>query len=242
FASMPSLPASLTRRQLLIGGGAALGAVLLGACGGDDDDPAPAAGDPGSSDGGDGAAAGLVLVQFFGGPMFTPGQVRLPFGLGDVDGLIPTERTPEQLTVTVLDPDGRALGDPVTVARHAEGLPRAYFPYETSIDAPGFDTLQAEAEGETLELSFQVHEPSQVQVIQPAAALPAIATPTVTDAHGVDPICTNDLVCSLHEVTLEEAVGAGQPVALLVSTPAFCQLAICGPVLDVLLEVAPSFP
>ena len=28
----------------------------------------------------------------------------------------------------------------------------------------------------------------------------------------------------------------GRPVAVLVSTPAFCQTAICGPVLDVLLD------
>ena len=31
-------------------------------------------------------------------------------------------------------------------------------------------------------------------------------------------------------------------MALLVATPAFCQIAICGPVLDVLLDVAPDHP
>ena len=34
----------------------------------------------------------------------------------------------------------------------------------------------------------------------------------------------------------------GRPVALLVSTPKFCQVAICGPVLDVLLSQRGAFP
>ena len=36
---------------------------------------------------------------------------------------------------------------------------------------------------------------------------------------------------------MAEALDDGEPIALLVSTPAFCQIAICGPVLDVLLGV-----
>jgi hypothetical protein len=67
-------------------------------------------------------------------------------------------------------------------------------------------------------------------------------TPTVTDAHGVDPICTNDPVCDLHDATLADALEEGRPLALLVSTPAFCQFAVCGPVLDVLLGVAGDHP
>ena len=72
--------------------------------------------------------------------------------------------------------------------------------------------------------------------------MPAIATPTVADAQGVDPICTNDPVCPLHDVTVADALEDGRPLALLVSTPAFCQIAICGPVLDVLLGVTGDHP
>jgi hypothetical protein len=81
-----------------------------------------------------------------------------------------------------------------------------------------------------------------VTVIQPGAALPAVATPTVGDARGVDPICTADPVCPLHDVTVAEALEEDRPLALLVSTPAFCQIAICGPVLDVLLGITGDHP
>jgi hypothetical protein len=49
-------------------------------------------------------------------------------------------------------------------------------------------------------------------------------------------------VCPLHDVTVAEALGTGRPLALLVATPAFCQFAICGPVLDVLLGVTDAHP
>ncbi|MGH2683889.1 MAG: hypothetical protein ACRDJP_00290, partial [Actinomycetota bacterium] len=53
---------------------------------------------------------------------------------------------------------------------------------------------------------------------------------------GVTPICTQEPICPLHDVTLSAALSEGRPVALLIATPAFCQTAVCGPVLDVLLS------
>jgi hypothetical protein len=41
---------------------------------------------------------------------------------------------------------------------------------------------------------------------------------------------------------LREALAGGTPVAFLVATPKFCQTAICGPVLDVLLSQKDRFP
>ncbi len=49
-------------------------------------------------------------------------------------------------------------------------------------------------------------------------------------------------MCDLHQRTAAEVVAAGEPMALLVATPAFCQTVICGPVLDVLLDVLPDVP
>ena len=56
------------------------------------------------------------------------------------------------------------------------------------------------------------------------------------------PICTAEPRCPLHTTSLDAAVAAGGPVALLVSTPKFCQVAICGPVLDVLLTRVERHP
>lgn len=233
-------PVVLSRRQLLIGGTAAAGALLLGACGDDDGGGEGSA----TSTAPDGVGEeGLALVPFVGGaPVHVPGPVRVPFGVADADGLLPIDAAPAELEVQVLDGDGTALGDPVPLARRADGLPRPYYALRLAVAAPGVYTVRTEIDGIGSELAFQVFEPDQAVLLGPGDALPAIATPTAVDAHGVDPICTADPVCPLHEVTLADALGEGRPTALLVSTPAFCQLAICGPVLDVTLAVREQFP
>jgi hypothetical protein len=226
----------VSRRRFLLGSGAAAGAVLLGACGSD-----------GGAEGGATTVApggDLSLVQFFGGlPMLAAGgTVRAPFGLADTEDLLPVEATPSSLTVEVSGPDGTPVGEPIEVRRHAEGLPRAYFPLVFAAGAPGVYTGRTEIDGTALEMAIKVDPVDDVQVIQVGAAMPPIATPTTADARGVDPICTDDPRCPLHGVTVAEALDAGRPIGLLVATPAFCQITICGPVLDVLLAVASDHP
>jgi hypothetical protein len=229
-----SPPAVVTRRRFLAGGGALAGAVLLGACGDDGDGAATSTTQ---------SSSGLVLVQFFGGPMLVAGaEVRAPFGVADADGLLAVGDNPDALTVTVLDAAGDEVGSAIEVPRHAEGLPRAYFPLRFTAEKPGIYTGRTEVEGEVLEMAIQVDEAGDVSVIQPGEELPAMATPTTADAQGVDPICTADPMCPLHEVTVAAALADGRPLALLVSTPAFCQIQICGPVLDVLLGVTADHP
>ncbi len=234
---MPARPSSpLSRRRFLLGGTAAAGAVLLGACSNDDSSSGTTTTTPASGD--------LSLVQFFGGPpMLAAGrEVRAPFGLADADGLLPLDRTPSTVTVTMLGPDGAVVVEPVEVARHAEGLPRPYYPLRFTVEDPGIYTGRSEIDGAVLEMAIKIDAAADVQVIQAGDALPPIITPTVDDAQGVEPICTNDPACPLHDITVAEALDAGQPIALLVATPAFCQIAICGPVLDVLLAVADDHP
>lgn len=232
---MPTSPRpELTRRQLLLGGGAAA-AVLLAGCGND----RTVAGSP-DDDGGSGS---LALAQFFGGPMFVPGrEVRLPFGVADQDGLLPVERTPERLDVRLLDAAGRDAAEPVRVRRHADGLPRAYFPLLATFDSPGIYTARTEIDGVGAEMSVTVDAPGDVTVLGPGDRMPAVDTPTVADARGVTPICTAEPVCPLHDVTLTEALASSSPVALLVASPKFCQIAICGPVLDLVLGVRDAHP
>lgn len=213
-----------------------MGALALGACGGDDD--SVEAGSPTTS------ARGLALVQFFGGlPMLAAGsEVRAPFGVADADGLLPVDRTPERLAIAILDAGGAVAADEVEVTRRAGGLPRAYFPLRFTVAEPGIYTARATVDGEVLEMAIKVDPAEDVSVIQVGEAMPAVATPTADDPLGVDPICTNDPACSLHGVTLADALDAGGPVAFLVATPAFCQTAICGPVLDVLLTQVEGHP
>jgi hypothetical protein len=68
-------------------------------------------------------------------------------------------------------------------------------------------------------------------------ALPSL-TPTVGDHRGVEPICTREPPCPMHQVTLSDAIRAGRPLAFIVATPRFCMSRTCGPNLEELIGVA----
>lgn len=227
MASRPS------RRAVLLGGGrfavAAAAGALLAACGGDDDD--------GGGDGGDALGDDVVLGAFFGfnEPVLAAGiEQRAVFGLLDGSGPV-GDGSPAELTFSLEDASGAAVLDGVAVARHQAELPRPYYPLRFTVDGPGQYVAVTEVDGRRLEAAFLVSGRAEVAIPQVGDELPGIPTPTTAQARGVDPLCTRDPVCPLHETSLDEALADGRPVALLVSTPAFCQTAICGPVLDVLL-------
>jgi hypothetical protein len=232
----------LSRRRFLIAGSAAAASVaVLGACGGDD------SGSSEPDESSTTAAKGnqeLSLVQFFGGgAQFAAGTtVRAPFGLADKDGLLEPPDTPDELTVQVLDSNDAAVGEPLTVARRVEGIPRPYYPLEVAIAEPGFYAARVDYEGVAADLAFQVHTSAEVQLIKAGDRFPGLDTPTPTDARGVDPICTAEPACPLHDVTAAQALAEARPIAFLVATPAFCQISICGPVLDVLRGVLEGHP
>ena len=73
----------------------------------------------------------------------------------------------------------------------------------------------------------------------PGEVIPPSDTPTTDDPQDLAELCTREPDCSLHDVTLAEALEAG-PVVLCIATPKFCATAICGPVLDDVITVADS--
>jgi hypothetical protein len=67
---------------------------------------------------------------------------------------------------------------------------------------------------------------------------PLIHTPTAADVGGdLAKIDTRVPPDQMHEIDFADAVG-GKPVALVFATPALCQSRVCGPVVDVVQEVA----
>jgi hypothetical protein len=235
----------LSRRTFLVAGAG----LVLAACGssgssGSSGSPAssgtttPSGGDSRGSGGEEPAppAGGLVAIRFFPDGVQPPGSQRMPVGLATSDGAL-AEDGPATLTARVIDGSGNPVGDPVTAERHDQGLPRAYYPFLTSVPAAGLYTLSIDVgSGTPAPLAFSVTDPAQIAIPQVGDRLVPVDTPTTTDARGVDPICTRDPECPLHERTLTEAMASGKPVAFLIATPAYCQTAACGPVLDVLLS------
>lgn len=249
---MPSSPAvpgpdplgALSRRTLLRGAAAlglvgAAGGLGLAACGDDDGD---AGGDGAATDPGAGEETGPVLVSMTPPGILAAGEeARVVVAVGEAGtGALVTD-APEVLTFAVETADGEPVADGLEVARHADGLPRAYYPLAVTVPAAGFYRAVTEVDGTRVDAAFEVAEPDAVPIPRPGQPFPSAATPTTADPAGVDPICTREPACGLHEVDVASALGTA-PLAVLVSTPAFCATAICGPVLEVLLEARETAP
>lgn len=223
-------------------------AVLTVACGGDNDDDddngTGTGGDDNDDTGGgavDTAPAGFSVVQRWVPTANTPGEVRLPFSIGDGAGLLLSG--PDELEVRIVDFDtGDVLVEPFAVPIEkfdAETPP--FWVANVTLDEPGVYRLQVLG-GDPDGASVQVLTADQVIVPKPGEPLPPFDTPTLDDPRGVDPICSRlDGPCPFHDVTLTEALASGKPVVYLIGTPAHCQTGTCGPVLEELITASEQF-
>ena len=121
------------------------------------------------------------------------------------------------------------------------GLPggRGVYVTEPILDRPGDWNGVALVQGKRVGFVLAVKAAPEVAVIGTPA--PRAASPTTTNPLGVNPICTRDPVCPLHTISLSDVIGTGMPVAAMFATPALCQTATCGPVLDQLLTVRKAY-
>jgi len=224
----------VTRRNLLIGAG---GAIALVACGQTSTSTSGTSVAPAGS----GSAAKLNLAPRFDVNEYASvgSEQRMVVSLVDSSGVTPTD-APRSIEVTITDKDGKAVGKPVTALAQSDGVPVPYYPVRFTFDAPGTYKM---AIPQVTPQAFKVGAASSMPFVQPGSKLKSVNTPTVTDARGVDPICTRSKgMCELHQLDLVDAISAKKPIALLISTPKFCQIGVCGPVLELFLEQRAAFP
>ena len=240
---IPETPRSVDRRSFLrtaglVGGGAALFAGapgLLSACGGSSSTPSGTV-----TLSGDANARNLVGLFNYSGDYLVSGiPQRLPFAIATPEGP-PAVDGPPTLTVQ-LHRDQQPVGDPIVLERHADGTPIAYYPMVTTFTETGVWSITTDLDGQESSQNFMVQAPDTVPLRQVGQPMVPIDSPTVDNARGVDPICTSVPPCSLHTQTLAAALATREPVALLISTPQFCQTGVCGPVLDTLIGFMPEF-
>jgi hypothetical protein len=230
----PRTPTRLSRRSVLLG---SAGLAFLAACGDDGsaghDAHAPDIDLERLDDG-----TGVLFANFNSQGRYVRTGIpqRLTFAIAGADG-IRTADVPESLDFR-LSLDGEQVGEPIRVAAHGDGLTAPYFPLTATFDRPGFWTASVDLDGKPTDQVFTVDVPEDVPVLQVDQPMPYVETPTVDNPHGVEPICTADPECPLHERTLTSALTSGRPTALLVSTPQFCRTGLCGPVLELLVEQA----
>ncbi len=219
------------RRSFLVG---ATAAGLMAACGGDDD---TATGEfQLDVEGSDGA----VLLR----PVFPQSGVwvagipqRLPFVLVDEFGPLREDAAPETIEVEVRS--GDQVVSTATLARGRVVTP--FYALVATFDAPGI--YEVAIPGSTSPIAVELHDRSDVALVQVGDALRSVVTPTLDDDRDVDPICTRTPeFCPWHDESLADVVAAGRPLALMISTPGFCQTDVCGPVLELLSGLAPEYP
>lgn len=224
-------------RRSVLAGGAAL--ALLTACGGGGDDND---GDDGAATGDDAPGTGeltgtlLVLIPSQG-VLVTGTEQRIPLAVADPEG-VPIREGLEPREFQIRTETGESVV--VEAEPHTDGVPTPYYPVRFTPTEAGVHELTAVGEDGFNSLTFEVGTSSPIP--GGGQPLPPVDTPTTDAARGVDPICTRTPACDLHDVTLTDALAAGGPVALLVATPEFCQTALCGPVLDLLIEALEDFP
>ena len=232
--STPRSPLHLDRRTLLRGGLGGLGVAALGGS------VAPACSTSGDTVS-EGVTPGpeLSLMALF--PRDVPHiaantPTRLPYTLSDAEG-VPFGTLDQPLTFRVSF-DGAAVGDPVEVAPHGDGVPRPYLPLEMTFPRPGVFDVETEFEGTTAVSQVQVFAPDEIAAPVVGDQLPPASTPTRTQGFEVDPICTRVPTCPFHEHDLTAALQTDRPIVVLLATPAYCQTTACGPILDLLIEQA----
>jgi hypothetical protein len=170
------------------------------------------------------------------GVLITDGEQRVPVAIADAEG-VPVREGLEPRDFQIRTDTGEPTV--VTVEPHSDGVPTPYYPIRFTPAGPGIHEITAVDEPGFNAVTLDIGDSTLIPI--PGQALPVEHTPTSANARGVDPICTRDPACALHEVDLADALGAG-PVALVIATPEFCQTAICGPVLDLLIEALPDYP
>jgi hypothetical protein len=214
-------PYLLSRRAFLAASG---GVLLAAACGGSS----------GNGASGRGELSALLLASDL---YASPEPQRVAFALADGRGFASGPRAK-----LAFGAQGQSLGRPVDTVLHARGLPKRRGIYTADVTLPQagayLGVVEVGGHGDA-SLAFQVQETAKAPV--PGQPAPRAASPTIANPMGVDPICTRNPPCPLHDVSLDTVIGAGKPVAVLLATPARCESRYCGPVLDDLLTLVDEY-
>ena len=138
-------------------------------------------------------------------------------------------------------PPGSNQGDVLETNLYKDGLPRGRGIYvvDTTFPVAGNYKAAAIVDGKKVPFAIQVKAAPEAPVVGTQA--PRAASPTTANTMDVNPLCTREPACPLHDVSLSDVIGTGKPVVAMFATPALCQSQYCGPVLDELLDLMGSY-
>lgn len=127
----------------------------------------------------------------------------------------------------------------IWTAPDIRGLYRA----QVEFDQPGMweVALQSQDGATTGRIPFNVAEEGVTPGVGESA--PSEATPTGDDVTDLSEISTDpEPDPSFYALSLDEALATGDPTVVVFATPAFCETATCGPMLDTVKQVSVDYP
>jgi hypothetical protein len=183
------------------------------------------------------------------------GKERLLVAIAQPDGTrLGSPNQPVMLEVTTFDEPGAVqtvAGIFTWVVPGGSGVYRG----AVEFDQPGnWQVTVIPAEGDPLEaVPFSVLDPAcrdedaAAQGIPQCAVrvgevAPQLATPTLDDLPLVELTSDNDPNEDLYRLSLDGALTNGRKTVVVFSTPAYCQTAACGPLLEGVKSILPEYP
>ena len=186
--------------------------------------------------------------------VFTPGKNRFAFGLIDAQNklvygktavyIAPTERDiaqgPFLAPADSLVTEERFRSE--TAAAEADTI-AAIYATEIPIAKAGDLAVLAvtNAGGRQYAAATGVTVADESPVVEVGEPAPKVPTDTLASVGGdADLLCTRRPRDDMHERRLDEVLGK-RPVALVMATPALCESRVCGPVVDIALQLKEEF-
>lgn len=247
------MTASMDRRDFLAAGGAALLGLVAAACSsGGGDKPAPSTGGGKTiADLTKGKQNSLTVVSVQ--PNLARPDDRLALALLPAGGKGDKTYKGGTAQAWVATSQTQPVIGPIALEYHGEGFDRGVYIGRVTFPTEGQWLVYVEAQpqgeakplngGSTLVVGNLPTQPGKKPQPVPGDKAIVVATPTIQNARGVDPICTRVNAagkrepCSMHQISLDTALKNGKPTVLIIGTPAFCQTRFCGPIVEHLMTV-----
>ncbi len=217
--------------------------MLLAACG---DDSNSGTGEPGDIELTlDDESSVLSFVGPVSGYLRPDYEQRLVFALTDFQGAgiaDPPDSLDFQLYYEGTGGEARhePIGDPVSAGIRSDGIPRPYYPVRFTPTETGIYSAETTVGSP---VNFQVESADTVPLVQIGGEMVSVPTATFDDPLDMETVCTlSPEPCPFHTESLDTVLADGRPVAFLIATPQFCQVDICGPVLDLLIDAQDAYP
>jgi hypothetical protein len=207
--------------------------LLLAACG---DEPATTTTVPGTS------AFPEDAFAFAASSDLAVGHERLLVAVSDpVGARLPRPEIPVTITVWLQGREFQRQSVPadfIWAIPDVSGLYKANFDF----DVPGIWVVSVQPDGGTALSDFPIQVQEFPQTVAVGSPAPQSDSVTIDDAPLEEITSHTHPDPALYQMSIAEAVTSGQPSVIVFATPKFCQTAICGPTLDNILAIKPSFP